>query len=78
MDDQKKLKALAVDYLNVFTSPAGERILEDLRVSYGEKGSFDPENPDPLLTAFREGQRSHYLKILFMMEEAQKPEEDES
>jgi len=63
--DQRKF-----DYLETFSSGEGKRVLDDLRLSYGDRISFDESHPDGQVTAFREGQRSVYLGILYLMDEA--------
>ncbi len=55
-------------YYNTFSIGDGQAVLEDLMVGFMKRGSLDEENPDPYLTAFREGQRSVVLLIEKMME----------
>jgi hypothetical protein len=55
-------------YYNTFTIGDGQAVLDDLKVGFMKRGSLDEENPNPYLTAFREGQRSVVLLIEKMME----------
>ena len=66
-EDEERLR-VAQAYLNTFISESGEIVLKDMKVSYNDRESFVPL--DPFATAFAEGQRSVYLSILRMMEEA--------
>ena len=54
-------------YYQVFSDGDGAAILEDLHQAYMERGSVDQDNPDPYLTAFREGERGVVLKIISLM-----------
>lgn len=58
------------DYFSCFSTPAGKRVLDDLKKCYSERCSFDK---NPYQTAFYEGERSVYLKILFLMDEVKNP-----
>lgn len=58
------------DYHATFSSSSGKRVLEDMKKAYGDGSSFDK---NPYQTAFNEGQRSVYLSILFLIEEASNP-----
>lgn len=62
----KEHSELVNNYRQCFTSPAGEKVLEDLDVSYGNRTSF---SSDPYATAYKEGQRSVLLRINAMMKE---------
>lgn len=54
------------DYRLVFASEAGRRVLADLaRVCYGERSTY--VRGDALETAFREGERQVYLRILSLL-----------
>lgn len=59
------------DYGTVFTSEAGKRVLDDLRVSFSRRTSHTPN--DPYTTAFREGQRDVVLRIERLIEQALDP-----
>ncbi len=60
-DPAKVLKKRCGDYQDVFDSPQGGRVLEDLSEFCGaKKVSFDE---DPYRTAFNEGMRRVYLRI---------------
>ncbi len=54
-------------YWHCFSEGAGAGVLEDLHKSYMDRSSFDEDNPDPYLTAFREGERAVVLKIMALM-----------
>ncbi len=54
-------------YYQVFIDGDGAKVLEDLHAEFCERGSVDPDNPDPYMTAFREGERAVVLKIIAMM-----------
>lgn len=45
-------------------SSMGRVILDDLERAYVRRPSFLPSHPDPLLTAYREGERALVLKLL--------------
>ena len=55
---------LVEDYKQCFSSPAGEIELKDLEAAYGNRISF---SKDPYDTAFKEGQRSLFLRIKSMI-----------
>lgn len=57
------------DYRTVFGSPEGKRVLEDLRKSY--KQTFDP---NPSVSAYKQGKRDVVLDIERLIELAQDPE----
>lgn len=63
----KILHKTAVLYYQCFTEGAGAGVLEDLHTSYMERSSIDEDNPDPYMTAMREGERAVVLKIMAMM-----------
>ncbi len=54
-------------YYQVFIDGDGKKVLEDMHAAYMERPSVDPNNPDPYLTAFREGERSVVLTIILLM-----------
>ncbi len=62
----KEHTELVNNYKQCFTSPAGEEVLKDLEAAYGNKISF---SKDPYETAFKEGQRSLFLRIKSMTKE---------
>jgi len=62
----KEHAELVENYKQCFTSPAGEKVLEDLEAAYGNRISF---SSDPYATAYKEGQRSLFLRILAMIKE---------
>lgn len=68
---KKEIKNIQKDYLSCFTSSSGQRVLEDMKKSYSDRSSY--VTGDPYETAYNEGQRSVYLSILFLMEEAKNP-----
>lgn len=74
MDKPKELEQLLLDYKVQFGSPAGERILDDLKL----QGNYDDAlfNPgdDSLTLAYLEGRRSMVIYILGLIEEAHKTE----
>jgi hypothetical protein len=62
----KEHSELVDKYKECFSSPAGEIVLNDLIVAYGDRTSF---SSDPYGTAFKEGQRSVLLRIRAMIKE---------
>ena len=70
MSDVEKLNKehtqLATDYLTTFSTPEGERVLQDLQAAYGDRISF---SSDPYATAYKEGQRSVLLRINNLLKE---------
>jgi hypothetical protein len=58
----KQLKKLYAAYLDLFSSPNGQVILEDMKLGFNDRVSHVKQ--DPYTTAFNEGQRSVYLHIL--------------
>ena len=62
----KEHAELVENYKQCFTSPAGEKVLQDLEAAYGNRVSF---SSDPYATAYKEGQRSLYLRIISMIKE---------
>ena len=66
---------MAKAYYNTFSSGEGAVVLEDMHRSYMDRCSLDEYNPDPNMTAFREGQRSVVIVIKALMAEGMlKPE----
>lgn len=57
---------LAEAYRNTFTSESGKAVLDDLRKSYGRRKSFVPGQADT--TAYHEGQRDVYLRIMAFLD----------
>jgi len=57
---------LVENYKQCFSSPAGEKVLKDLEAAYGNRISF---SSDPYATAYKEGQRSLFLRIKSMITE---------
>ena len=55
-----------IAYRDVFSSGSGVIVLVDLEKSYGKRSSHTPG--DPYQTAFKEGERNVYLKILAAIE----------
>jgi len=53
-------------YREVFNSPSGKIVLEDMRVSFANRTSF--VKGDPYETAFREGRRHVVLRIGWMLD----------
>lgn len=64
---EKAVAQIAYLYYQVFIDGDGKKVLEDLHAAYQERSSVDPDNPDPYLTAFREGERAVVLKIIALM-----------
>ena len=64
---------LAQDYVNAFTSESGKRVLDDLRKSFGRRSSHAPG--DPYTTAYNEGRRDVYLRIMTLIDPEQFDEE---
>ena len=58
------------DYRETFGTQAGRRVLSDLRRSYGKRPSY--VKGDAYDTAFKEGERSVYLKIESMLNLSEK------
>ena len=54
-------------YVTVFTSDAGRRVLNDLRVAFYDRSSFVPG--DPYATHVFEGERAVILRILTILAE---------
>jgi len=69
----KEIGNIQKDYLSCFSSSSGQKVLDDMKISYSDRSSY--VTGDPYETAFNEGQRSVYLSILFLMEEAKNPKE---
>ena len=65
------LKQRVSDYAVMFGSEQGKRILEEWRISVGERSSHTPG--DPYQTAFKEGERSSYLRVLYYLKLAKNP-----
>ena len=65
-EDQVRDKMARV-YYNTFSGGDGAVALEDMHRSYMDRCSLDEYNPDPQMTAFREGQRSVVLVIQALM-----------
>jgi len=60
----KEHTELVENYKQCFSTPAGEKVLEDLEAAYGNRISF---SSDPYATAYKEGQRSLFLRIKSMI-----------
>ena len=60
-----EIKDLFLAYRDTFSSPSGQKVLEDLKKSYQDKTTFD-ENV--YKTFLNEGARKLYLTILTMIE----------
>lgn len=69
MSDNPRLD-MAQTYARVFSTVEGRLVLDDLRLSYGDRRSFDS---DPYVTAFREGQRDVYLAVCDLLAFAHDP-----
>ena len=63
----RELRKVGQLYYQCFSEGAGAGVLEDLTRSYMERSSVDEDNPDPVMIAFREGERSVVLKIMALM-----------
>jgi len=62
----KEHAELVENYKECFSTPAGEKVLKDLEAAYGNRISF---SSDPYQTAYKEGQRSLFLRIISMIKE---------
>jgi hypothetical protein len=62
----KEHAELVENYKECFSTPAGEKVLKDLEAAYGNRISF---SSDPYSTAYKEGQRSLFLRIISMIKE---------
>jgi hypothetical protein len=62
----KEHAELVENYKECFSTKAGEKVLEDLKAAYGNRMSYSPDSHD---TAYKEGQRSMYLRIINMITE---------
>ncbi len=58
-------KQRVADYVQVFTSPAGRRVLDDLRKAYW--GTRTTYHPDPTRMAMNEGNREVVLEIEYII-----------
>lgn len=68
MMNEVKRKETLHAYYEVFASPYGKLVLDDLaKMCYRDQSLF---NGDPMVMAFREGMRNVYLGILAIVEEA--------
>jgi hypothetical protein len=66
----RQLKETARAYLMFEEDVRGRLILQDLKNTYHfYSSSFNPNQPDDRLTAYREGQRSVVLDILAALEQ---------
>ena len=66
---QQELDAKRKDYLDVFSTGAGKRVLDDLEKFCGFKNtSVYEQDPNELQTFYAEGKRRVYLRILSFME----------
>jgi hypothetical protein len=63
---EEKLKIIAA-YHQTFGCASGGIVLDDMKRAYSNRSSFCPD--DPYGTAFREGQRDVYLKIIKLLAE---------
>lgn len=60
----KFLRTRTQAYRQTFSGPFGERVLADLKhFCYVDRPTLDPANPDPILTAHKEGRRETWLRI---------------
>ena len=64
---------LAQAYQQCFTSEAGKLVLDDLRKAFARRSSHAPG--DPYTTAFHEGQRDVYLRVMAFLDPQQIDEE---
>ena len=56
------IKRQSERYIRFFSTPDGKDLLKDLYRQYGKQPSFDPKSDRK--TAYNEGQRSVYLRIM--------------
>lgn len=64
--------AAAKDYAVCFGSETGRRVLKELKSQFGDRMSYT--RGDSHETAFMEGQRSVYLRILHKLRQAKLPD----
>lgn len=60
-----EVKDLFVAYRDTFSSESGKKVLEDLRKSYQDKTTYDPDEKKMMMN---EGARKLFLTILTMIE----------
>jgi hypothetical protein len=61
-------------YAATFNTPNGEYVLWDMWKYTTDRSSLELPKPDPLVMAFREGERSVYQNIIHLLEQAKHPE----
>jgi len=57
---------LVDSYRQCFSTNEGEKVLKDLKAAYGDRSSYSNDSHD---TAYKEGQRSVYLRIFNLIKE---------
>lgn len=62
---------LVKQYKQVFTTPAGEAVLADLKTAFWRGSVYVPQLPQPFDTFFREGQRAVVDSILYLVNDAE-------
>ena len=63
-EEDVKHKQRATAYRMAFTTDYGKQVMDDLaKQCHVDIPSFNVNNPDPLTTAYKEGERSVYLYI---------------
>lgn len=63
-EQELKDKQRATAYRMTFTTDYGKQVMDDLaKQCHVDIPSFNVNNPDPLTTAYKEGERSVYLYI---------------
>ena len=58
------LKKVAELYQKVLSTPYGQELMKEMYRQYGKRLSFDPDSDRK--TAFNEGQRSVYLRMIHL------------
>lgn len=65
----KEENAIKRAYLQTFSSDAGQKVIEDMELSFGGD-NYLKSNGDPYRMAYYEGQRAVLLRIKSLVEEA--------
>lgn len=68
-DQLKEDRKLTMTYAQLFSTPAGQRVLKDLAETFSNVPLFDPAKPDPYTTVYRNGRRDLVMFIIEMMEQ---------
>ena len=68
-DQLKADRKLSMTYAQIFSTPAGQRVLKDLADTFSNVPLFDPANPDPYVGVYRNGRRDVVMFLIEMMEQ---------